>query len=56
MNTPETITYSKRRALYAIDLAKKSKRPNIILCEGDLDVVTLHRQDLITPLLLWALR
>ena len=23
MNTPETITYSKRRALYAINLAKK---------------------------------
>ncbi len=43
MNTPETITYSKRRALYAINLAKKSKRPNIILCEGNLDVVTLHQ-------------
>ena len=43
MNTSETITYSKRRALYAINLAKKSKRPNIILCEGNLDVVTLHQ-------------
>lgn len=43
MNTSETITYSKRRALYAINLVKKTKRPNIILCEGNLDVVTLHQ-------------
>ena len=43
MNTPETITYSKRHVLYAINLAKKTKRPNIILCEGNLDVVTLHQ-------------
>ena len=43
MNTSETITYSKRRALYAINLAKKTKRPNLILCEGNLDVVTLHQ-------------
>jgi DNA primase len=43
MNTPETITYSKRRVLYGLNLAKKTKRPNIILCEGNLDVVTLHQ-------------
>jgi DNA primase len=43
MNTSETVAYSKRRALYALNLAKKSKRPNIILCEGNLDVVTLHQ-------------
>ena len=43
MNTPETITYSKRRILYGLNLAKKTKRPNIILCEGNLDVVTLHQ-------------
>ncbi len=43
MNTSETIAYSKRRALYAINLVRKSKRPNIILCEGNLDVVTLHQ-------------
>ena len=34
MNTPETLTYSKRRILYGMNLAKKSKRSNIILCEG----------------------
>ena len=43
MNTPETLTYSKRRILYGMNLAKKSKRSNIILCEGNLDVVTLHQ-------------
>ena len=43
MNTPETLTYSKRRVLYGLNLAKKTKRPNIILCEGNLDVVTLHQ-------------
>ena len=43
MNTPETITYSKRRILYGINLAKKTKRPNFILCEGNIDVITLHQ-------------
>lgn len=43
MNTTETLTYSKRRILYGLNLAKKTKRPNIILCEGNLDVVTLHQ-------------
>lgn len=43
MNTPETLTYSKRRVLYGLNLAKKTKRPNMILCEGNLDVVTLHQ-------------
>ena len=43
MNSPETPVYSKRRVLYGLNLAKKSKRPNIILCEGNLDIVTLHQ-------------
>ena len=43
MNTTETVAYSKRRVLYGLNLAKKTKRPNIILCEGNLDVVTLHQ-------------
>jgi DNA primase len=29
--------------LYGLNLAKKTKRPNIILCEGNLDIVTLHQ-------------
>ena len=43
MNTTDTPTYSKRRVLYGLNLAKKTKRPNIILCEGNLDIVTLHQ-------------
>ena len=43
MNTTETVAFSKRRVLYGLNLAKKTKRPNIILCEGNLDVVTLHQ-------------
>lgn len=43
MNTTETIVYSKRKNLYGIHLAKKTKRPNFILCEGNIDVITLHQ-------------
>ena len=43
MNSTETPVYSKRRVLYGQNLAKKTKRPNMILCEGNLDVVTLHQ-------------
>ena len=43
MNTTETIVYSKRRNLYGINLAKKTRRPNFILCEGNIDVITLHQ-------------
>ena len=43
MNTQETAVYSKRRVLYGLNLAKKSKRENIILVEGNIDVVMLHQ-------------
>jgi len=43
LNSPETLVFSKRRSLYGINLAKNSKRGNIILCEGNMDVVTLHQ-------------
>lgn len=43
MNTSETAVYSKRQVLYGLNLAKKTKRPNIILCEGNIDVVMLHQ-------------
>ena len=43
MNTSETPVYSKRRSLYGINLAKKTRRPNIILCEGNIDVVMMHQ-------------
>ena len=43
MKTPETAVYSKRRVLYGLNLAKRTKRPNIILCEGNIDVITMHQ-------------
>ena len=43
MNTPETAVYSKRRVLYGLNLAKKSKRDGILLVEGNIDVVMLHQ-------------
>ena len=43
LNTQETAVYSKRRNLYGINLAKRTKRPNFILCEGNIDVITLHQ-------------
>ncbi len=43
MNTPETVVYSKRRVLYGLNLAKKSKRDGILLVEGNIDVVMLHQ-------------
>ena len=43
MNTPETAVYSKRRVLYGLNLAKKSKREGILLVEGNIDVVMLHQ-------------
>lgn len=43
MNTPETVVYSKRRVLYGLNLAKKSKRSGILLVEGNIDVIMLHQ-------------
>ncbi|MDR0858198.1 MAG: DNA primase [Oscillospiraceae bacterium] len=44
LNSPEIPNiYSKRRALYGINLAKNTKRQNLILCEGNIDVITLHQ-------------
>jgi len=43
LNSPETLVFAKRRSLYGIHRAKNSKRENIILVEGNIDVVTLHQ-------------
>ncbi|WP_409968621.1 DNA primase [Bengtsoniella intestinalis] len=42
MNSSETLVYSKRRTMYGLNLAKTTKRTNMILCEGNVDVVMLH--------------
>ena len=43
MNTSETPVYSKRRVLYGLNLAKKTKASRFILCEGNVDVIALHQ-------------
>ena len=43
MNSPETLVFNKRRNLFALNLAKKSKNGYIILSEGNIDVVALHQ-------------
>ena len=43
LNTPETLVFNKSRNLFALNLAKKSKNPYIILAEGNVDVVSLHQ-------------
>lgn len=43
LNTPETSIFKKRSILYGINYAKTSKRENIILVEGNIDVITLHQ-------------
>ncbi len=43
MNSPETMIFSKSRNLFAMNLAKKSKKGYIILSEGNIDVVALHQ-------------
>ena len=43
LNTPETAIFKKRSILYGLNYAKNTKRPNFILVEGNIDVITLHQ-------------
>lgn len=43
MNSPETLLYNKRKNLYALNFARKSKKNYIILCEGNVDVISMHQ-------------
>lgn len=43
LNTPETAIFKKRSILYGLNYAKNTKRPNMILVEGNIDVITLHQ-------------
>lgn len=43
LNSPETRVFDKSRNLYGMNVARTSKRPNIIVCEGYLDVIALHQ-------------
>lgn len=43
LNSPETLLFDKSRNLYALNLARRSKRPYFIICEGYMDVITMHQ-------------
>ena len=43
LNSNETLIFNKRKNLFGLNFAKKTKMPNIILVEGNIDVVTLHQ-------------
>ena len=43
LNSNETVIFNKRKNLFGMNFAKKTKEPFIILVEGNVDVVTLHQ-------------
>lgn len=43
LNSPETRVFDKSRSLYGLNLARTSRRPQILLCEGYMDVIALHQ-------------
>jgi len=43
LNSPETLIFNKRKNLFGLNLAKKTKHPYFILVEGNIDVVSLHQ-------------
>ena len=43
LNSPETEIFDKSRNLYGLNIAKRSKAPYKILCEGYMDVISMHQ-------------
>lgn len=43
LNTSETLIFNKRKNLFGLNYAKKSKLGYMILVEGNVDVITLHQ-------------
>ena len=43
LNSPETIIFNKRKNLFALNLAKKTKLGYMILVEGYMDAIALHQ-------------
>lgn len=43
INSPETLVYKKSKAMFALSIAKKSTSRRYILCEGYMDVISLHQ-------------
>ncbi len=43
LNSPETKLFDKSRNLYGLNIARLSRKPNMIICEGYMDVIALHK-------------
>ncbi len=43
LNSPETKVFEKSRNLYGLNIARTSKQPYLLICEGYMDVIALHR-------------
>ena len=43
LNTSDTLVYKKSQGVFALNLAKKSGKDSLILCEGYMDVIALHQ-------------
>ncbi len=43
LNTNDTPVFKKSRGLFAMNFAKSSKEPNLILCEGYMDAISIYQ-------------
>lgn len=43
LNSPETRIFDKSRNLYGLNLARTSRKRNLIICEGYMDVISMHQ-------------
>ncbi len=43
LNSPETVIFNKRKNLFAMNIARKSRQGRIILTEGYMDAIALHQ-------------
>uniref|UniRef100_I5AR09 DNA primase n=1 Tax=Eubacterium cellulosolvens (strain ATCC 43171 / JCM 9499 / 6) TaxID=633697 RepID=I5AR09_EUBC6 len=43
LNSPETEIFNKSRNLYGLHVARRTRRKNFIICEGYMDVISMHQ-------------
>ncbi|MFG6327847.1 MAG: DNA primase [Lachnospiraceae bacterium] len=43
LNSPETLVFDKGKNLYGMNIARMSKKGSILICEGYMDVISLHQ-------------
>ncbi len=43
LNSPETKVFDKSRNLYALNLARRTREDSLVLCEGYMDVISMHQ-------------